>query len=331
MRLADAGLAFPLRETLRVAVPPKKSGDATEIFVGSPAKATAGARAPCPWVPREKRGRKGEKTVTEETKISQTSEASRQPASAGVAQATANTVGASVNGRPERKPLISWAALLDEAVKKPGFIHEAYSRFHNYSLGNQLLALFQCFERGIQPGPLATWPKWKELGRYVKKGEKALTLCMPVNCKRTRTVTAQDGSEQDEEFTYTHFTYKAHWFVLAQTEGAELKPAAIPGWSEPKALETLKIERIEFTNLDGKAQGYAWRGRKIAVSPIAALPHKTLFHELAHVVLGHCDKQDLSDTENTPREFREVEAEAVALLCCESLGMPGAEFSRGYS
>jgi antirestriction protein ArdC len=220
--------------------------------------------------------------------------------------------------------------LLDEAVKKPGFIHEAYSRFHNYSLGNQLLALFQCFERGIQPGPLATWPKWKELGRYVKKGEKALTLCMPVNCKRTRTVTQQDGSEQDEEFTYTHFTYKAHWFVLAQTEGEELKPAAIPGWSEQKALETLKIERIEFTNLDGNAQGYARRGRKIAVSPIAALPHKTLFHELAHVVLGHCAEQDLSDTENTPRELREVEAEAVALLCCESLGLPGAEFSRGY-
>ena len=59
----------------------------------------------------------------------------------------------------DRKPLVSWAALLDEAVKKPGFIHEAYSRFHNYSLGNQLLALFQCFQRGIQPGPLATFPK----------------------------------------------------------------------------------------------------------------------------------------------------------------------------
>jgi hypothetical protein len=65
----------------------------------------------------------------------------------------------------ERKHIVSWAALLDEAVKKPGFIHEAYSRLHNYSLGNQLLALFQCFARGIQPGPLATFPKWKELGR----------------------------------------------------------------------------------------------------------------------------------------------------------------------
>ena len=47
-----------------------------------------------------------------------------------------------------RKSMVSWAALLDEAVKNPGFIHEAYSQFHNYSLGNQLLALFQCFARG---------------------------------------------------------------------------------------------------------------------------------------------------------------------------------------
>src|SRR5688572_22692672 len=31
------------------------------------------------------------------------------------------------------KPMVSWAALLTEAVTKPGFIHEAYSRFHNYS------------------------------------------------------------------------------------------------------------------------------------------------------------------------------------------------------
>jgi N-terminal domain of anti-restriction factor ArdC len=234
------------------------------------------------------------------------------------------------NPSADRKPMVSWAALLDEAVKRPGFIHEAYSRFHNYSLGNQLLAMFQCFERGIQPGPLATWPKWKELGRYVKRGERALTLRMPVNCKRTRTVTKADGTEQDEEFTFTHFTYKAHWFVLTQTEGAEYKPAAIADWNEQKALEALNIQRTEFDSLDGNIQGYARRGRKITVSPIAALPAKTLFHEVAHVILGHTDERDLCDTERTPRGVREMEAEAVALLCCESLSLPGADYSRGY-
>lgn len=81
------------------------------------------------------------------------------------------------------------------------------------------MALFQCFEHGIQPGPLATFPKWKELGRHVKKGEKALTLCMPITCKRTKTVTAEDGTEQDEEFAFTHFTYKARCYHELASKG----------------------------------------------------------------------------------------------------------------
>jgi len=228
------------------------------------------------------------------------------------------------------KSMVSWAALLSEAVSKPGYIHEAYSRFHNYSLGNQLLAMFQCLSRGIQPGPLATFPKWKELGRHVKKGERALLLCMPIACKRTKVVTAEDGTEKDEVFAFTHFTYKSHWFVLSQTEGADYVPPAIPDWYSDIALQNLNVERIAFEMLDGNVQGYARTGRRLAVSPVAALPHKTLFHELAHILLGHCDETDLSESDITPRDVREVEAEAVALLCCESLALPGAAFSRGY-
>ena len=110
---------------------------------------------------------------------------------------------------------------------------------------------------------------------------------------------------------------------------ADGRPPLIPEWNEQKALGALNIQRVEFEDLDGNTQGYAKRGGKIAVSPIAALPHKTLLHEIAHSLL-HCGDGDLSDTENTPHDVREVEAEAVALLCCESLGLPGAEFSRGY-
>src|SRR5262249_1127947 len=85
-----------------------------------------------------------------------------------------------------------------------------------------------------------------------------------------------------------------------------------------------------FEGLNGNTQGYAKPGRQIAISPVAAMPHKTLFHELGHVVLGHCDEKDFSESDMPTRDVREVEAEAVALLCCESLGLPGAEFSRGY-
>jgi hypothetical protein len=219
-----------------------------------------------------------------------------------------------------------WSALLVEAVNKPGLIMKAYSAFHSYSLGNQLLALVQCQMRGLQPGPINTFPKWKELGRYVKRGERALTLCMPITCKR-RNEANEDDSES--EGTFTSFVYKARWFTLVQTEGEELRAPVVPEWEVERALATLNIERIHFDSTDGNSQGFAKKSQ-IAINPLAQLPHKTLFHEAAHVILGHTAEGDFADTETTPRSLREVEAEAVALLCCESLGLEGADFCRGY-
>jgi antirestriction protein ArdC len=203
---------------------------------------------------------------------------------------------------------------------------KAYSAFHFYSLGNQLLALVQCQMRGLQPGPINTFLKWKELGRYVRRGERALTLCMPITCKRPNEANEADAESQG---TFTSFVYKARWFTAAQTEGDELRLPAVPEWEADRALASLNIERINFDSTDGNSQGFAKR-RQIAINPVAQLPHKTLFHETAHVVLGHTAESDFADTETTPRNLREVEAEAVALLCCESLGLEGADFCRGY-
>ena len=219
-----------------------------------------------------------------------------------------------------------WSALLVEAVNKPGLIMKAYSAFHSYSLGNQLLALVQCQMRGLQPGPINTFPKWQELGRHVKRGERALMLCMPITCKRREET---DNDESNGEGTFTSFVYKARWFVLAQTEGEDLQPQVIPEWDAKRALAALDIELIPFDSTDGNCQGFA-RKRQIAINPVAQLPHKTLFHELAHVVIGHTLEADFADTEKTPRSLREVEAEAVALLCCEALGLEGADYCRGY-
>ena len=70
--------------------------------------------------------------MTEEIKVQQTAEEATSTVPAGP---QASTVGARHSAeRKERKPMVSWAALLHEAVKSPGFIHEAYSRFHSYSI-----------------------------------------------------------------------------------------------------------------------------------------------------------------------------------------------------
>ncbi len=141
-----------------------------------------------------------------------------------------------------------WSALLVEAVNKPGLIMKAYSAFHSYSLGNQLLALVQCQMRGLQPGPINTFPKWQELGRHVKRGERALMLCMPITRKR-HDETSDD--EADSKYTFTSFVYKARWFVLAQTEGEELRPQVTPDWDAKRALATLAIDLIPFDSTDG--------------------------------------------------------------------------------
>jgi antirestriction protein ArdC len=225
---------------------------------------------------------------------------------------------------------VSWRNILRDAITRPGTVHEAYSRFHNYSIGNQLLALMQCNARNIQPGPIATFPRWKELGRHVRKGEKALKLCMLVSCKAKHPACDERGQETEQGIAFTRFIYRNNWFVLAQTDGAEYKTDPLPDWDESQALATLAIERTPFDDLDGNIQGFA-TGRKIAINPVASMPAKTLFHELAHVILGHTVESNLHDgSERTPRSLREVEAECVALLCCESLGVAGAPFSRGY-
>jgi len=143
-----------------------------------------------------------------------------------------------------------WSALLIEAVTKPGLIMKAYSAFHAYSIGNQILALVQCQMRGLQPGPINTFPKWKDLGRFVKRGERALSLCMPITCKRRE-------EDSDDEHTFTSFVYKARWFVLSQTDGQELEPITVPEWNAERAIAALSIERIPFDHTDGNVQGFA--------------------------------------------------------------------------
>ncbi len=221
----------------------------------------------------------------------------------------------------------SFADLLQSAVSEPGTISAAYSQFHNYSIGNQLLAWAQCLARGIQPGPMATYPRWRELGRHVRKGEKALTLCQPVTVKRrTDADAADDGTEPD---VFTRFIYRPHWFVLSQTDGVDMPPVSAPTWDSTRAIAALDVTEIPFDTTDGNVLGFA-RGRAIAVSPLNPTPHKTRFHELAHVLLGHTAEREQADGELTPRSLRECEAESVALLCCAALNLPGVEYCRWY-
>ena len=219
-------------------------------------------------------------------------------------------------------------------------ISEAYRAFHNYSTGNQILAITQCYERGVQSGPINTYVGWTKIGRHVRKGEKAITLCMPVTARKKsnqaqdRRDIAENGTEsedqpvQEDEY-YTRFVYRPNWFVLSQTEGEPVHATEVPNWYKDRALATLGIKEVSFDTMDGNVMGYASH-RKMAVSLLSPFPYKTLFHEIGHVELGHTAESEFYEGERTPRSLREAEAESTALLCLESLGLPDAEYCRGY-
>jgi hypothetical protein len=234
----------------------------------------------------------------------------------------------------------TWSELLREAVLTPGKLLEAYSAFHNFSIGNAILAMFQCSSRNIKPGPLNTYKGWQKLGRQVRKGEKAIALCMPLAYKTRLAKTdsdqeipetneSQSNIESGDEVIHYRFALRPYWFVLSQTHGEATFTPAIPGFDLDRALRQLGIQQVEFTEINGNAQGYALQ-RSVAINPLAQLPHKTTFHELGHIVLGHTQESPLVDSDTTPRNIREVEAESVALICCEALQLPGAEYCRGY-
>ena len=236
-----------------------------------------------------------------------------------------------VEGKTDKPPFL---ALLCEALTQPGRVAACYSMFHSYSLSNALWIAGQLWARGEPLAPIASFHRWRELGRIVQKGSKALCMCMPVTVKAKADTQAQDA-ETTEGGRRVLFVVRRHWFALHQTEPMEgTEPKTIetptPDWSAERALEALAITRENFQHINGNVQGYAEPdARRVAVSPLAVNPIKTLLHEIAHCLL-HSEQGRIEDAAERTHSLAEVEAESVAYLCCAVLGLPGLDESRGY-
>ena len=162
--------------------------------------------------------------------------------------------------------------------------------------------------------------KVARLGRHVKRGERALTLCMPITCKRR-------DEEADEEHTFTSFVYKARWFVLTQTEGEELHPSRSPSGTRSERLR--RWESIRFHSTHGRQLPRLRPQAADRDQSCGSTPTQDTISRIGPRNSSH-RRGDFADNEKTPRNLREVEAEAVALLCCESLELEGADYARGY-
>ena len=183
----------------------------------------------------------------------------------------------------------------------------------------------QCYSKGIAPSPVATYKQWKELGRQVKKGAKALYMQVPCYYK------AKTDAETKEELPpiLKGFRYQKLWFVLSETQGLDFKlEEQPPKWHSKQAMEILAIQEIPFSMVNGNVGGYAC-GRELAINPIAEGKVMVRLHEMAHIVLGHTENITVSSM-ISERSSQEVEAESVSFICGNILGLPCMSDSRGY-
>ncbi|MEM9423551.1 MAG: ArdC-like ssDNA-binding domain-containing protein [Spirochaetota bacterium] len=221
---------------------------------------------------------------------------------------------------------VDWNDVLREALEKPSSFAEASQRLRQYSLGNRALLFYQCKLRGVPVQEVATFKQWLESGRQVVKGAKALAMCVPVAIAKK-----DEGGEETGE-VFRLFRYKRGWFLAQDTKalehfvaGTETPELAPLDWQVRAALQSLDIRLLSFDPNYSDTWGYA-RGRTLAINPNIPSPEAALFHELAHIVLGHTEPG-----RKMSKELKEVEAEATAYICLATLGkLDELDASRQY-
>lgn len=220
------------------------------------------------------------------------------------------------------------------------------AKFPRYSVNNTMLIMMQRPDAQL----CQSFTGWKQMGRYVKKGEKGISILAPAPYKiereqtkldeKGRTVFDADGEPVKEKVEVTIRAFKVvKTFDLSQTDGKELPtigPSELVGNIEgyPKllqALQEISPVPVSFELIDGDAKGfYHLEDKKIVVqdgmSEVQTI--KTLLHEMAHQKLH--DKDNVPEAKDISRNGKEVEAESVAYVVCQHYGINTSDYSFSY-
>lgn len=213
------------------------------------------------------------------------------------------------------------------------------ARFHRYSLGNVLLIMCQAPEATHVAG----FHTWKSLGRFVKSGEKGIAILAPMLLKNrddaqgpelqsasfsdSRSTT--DGQTEDDRHLRFRVVYV---FDVTQTDGEPLpefaKVTGDPGDYAERLkglVKQLSIELQYQEDLNG-AMGCSSGGViKLQSGLDPAQEFQVLAHELAHEIL-HQGGGRAGSTKTS----RELEAEAVAFVVSQAVGLDAGTASADY-
>lgn len=189
-------------------------------------------------------------------------------------------------------------------------------RFHKYSLRNVMLIHFQC----PKASHVAGFRTWQRLSRHVKKGEHGIAILAPI-VRHKKTLLADNEKNSENEVLIAFKT--TYVFDIAQTDGKALPEFARVQGDPSDYTERLKEYiseqgiKVEYSNNTGLAEGISCGGIiKVKEGLSAAETFSVLVHELAHEMC-HKDR----DRKLKSKKIKETEAEAVAFVVCQGIGL----------
>ena len=217
-----------------------------------------------------------------------------------------------------------------------------FARMHNYSFNNTILILQQLPSASL----CASYQTWKSLQCPVQKGQKGLKVLVPIPYKQATIVDCKDkngniiyntdGSKKKHTVYVERISFKlGNVFDISQVDGdipsltTELK-----GTNENFAITLQELMQnsdipITFDNdlIGTKTNGYYHiTEKRIALKSGMSINQciKTLIHEKAHSILHNGKGCKYS------RNEAEVQAESIAFVVSEILGLDTSDYSFGY-
>jgi len=206
------------------------------------------------------------------------------------------------------------------------------SKFHDYSIGNLILIMMQKPEATRVAG----FKTWKDLGRWVKKGEKGIAILAPCLSPKGQKPEPKEDENGEEEIEVSPIYFKVvHVFDISQTDGELLPEFEVPtltGEANEELFERImsltRAQRLDVSfesrpNQDPAIKG-TYSGKSIWVSPeeSRAQQLKTLLHEVAHYYSESVFR--------IPRRDAETIAESVAFTVGAHFGFDSGVRSFSY-
>lgn len=212
------------------------------------------------------------------------------------------------------------------------------AKFHHYSARNIDLI----YAQNPQATQVAGFKQWQTaFNRTVNRGEKAIRIAAPIIKK----LTPEDQKRLDttEEKAIVGYRY-IPVFDISQTSGEPVlsaKDFVKENLVDHKNVTNLYNELKDYLNNNtdikvsekslselGGAKGYFQPNTNEIViggdEPDNALKLKTLYHEYAHSQLHGLKSAD------RPRAYQETQAEAVAYVVMQNIGVDTSNYSLGY-